>query len=65
MGQLILGPERKFNCLIKANQCKNKNTFGRHASNGPIIKRDFASKKDIDFSITKFRFCYKFKKIRN
>ena len=54
-----------FNCLIKENQCKNNNHFGRHASNAPYIKRNFASKGDINFSVTKSRFCDKFKKIRN
>ena len=48
------------NCLIKEDQCKNNNSFGRHVSNGPNVERDFASKGDIDFSVTKFRFCYKF-----
>ena len=50
------------NCLIKENQCKN-NTFGQHASNGPNIRRNFTSKGDIDFSVTKFRFCDKYKKV--
>ena len=50
------------NCLIKEDHCKNKNIFGRHASDGPNIERNFASKGDIDFSVTKFRFCDKFKK---
>ena len=50
------------NCLIKEDQCKNKNIFGQHASDGPNVERKFASKGDIDFSVTKFRFCDKFKK---
>ena len=50
------------NCLIKEDQCKN-NIFGRHVSNGPNAARNFASKGDIDFSVTKFRFCDKFKKV--
>ena len=51
------------NCLIKQDQCKNNNFFGRHAANGPNVERKFASKRDIDFSITKFRFCDKYKKV--
>ena len=39
------------NCLIKEDQCKNNNFFGRHASNGPNVERNFASKGDIHFSI--------------
>ena len=31
------------NCLIRENQCKNNNQFGRHASNGPTVERNFAS----------------------
>ena len=50
-------------CLIKEDQCKNNNIFGRHASNGPNVERNFASKGDNDFSVTKFRFCDKFKKV--
>ena len=50
------------NCLIKQDQCKNNNFFGRHATNGPNVERKFASKRDIDFSVTKFRFCDKYKK---
>ena len=50
------------NCLIKQDQCKNNNFFGRHAANGPNVERKFASKRDIDFSVTKFRFCDKYKK---
>ena len=48
------------NCLIKEDQCKNTNIFGRHASNGPNVEKNFASKGDIDFSVIKFRFCDKF-----
>ena len=44
------------NCL----QCKNNNIFGRHASNGRNVERNFASEGDINFSVTKFRFCDKF-----
>ena len=44
------------NCLIKEDQCKNKNIFGRHASNGPNVERNFARKGDIDFSVTNCRF---------
>ena len=44
------------NCLIKENQCKNNNIFGRHPSNGPNVERNFARKGDIDFSVTKCRF---------
>ena len=51
------------NCLIKEDQCKNNNIFGRHASNGPNVKRNFASKGDIDFSVTKFTLCDKYKKV--
>ena len=50
------------NCLIKEEQCKNNNIFGRHVSNGPNVARNFVSKGDIDFSVTKFKFCDKFKK---
>ena len=50
------------NCLIKEDQYKNNNIFGRHASNCPNIKRNFASKGDIDFSVSKFRFCDKYKR---
>ena len=49
------------NCLIKEDQCKNNNIFERHASNGPNVERNFASKGDIDFSVTEIRFCDKFK----
>ena len=48
------------NCLIKENQCKNNNFFGRHTSNSPNVERNFASKEGIDFSVTKFAFCDKF-----
>ena len=48
------------NCLIMEDHCKNNNIFGRHVSNGPNVERNFASKWDIDFSVTKFRFCDKF-----
>ena len=48
------------NCLIKENQCKNNNIFRRHASDGPNVERNFASKGDIEFSVTKLRFCDKF-----
>ena len=45
-------------CLIKENQCKNNNPFGRHASNGlSASEKNFASKGDTDFSVTKFKFC--------
>ena len=50
-------------CLIKEGQCKNNNIFGKHAINGPNVERSFASKGDIDFSVTKFRFCDKYKKV--
>ena len=50
------------NCLIKENQFKN-NIFGRHASNSPNVEGNFASKGDIDFSVTKFRFYDKFKEV--
>ena len=50
------------NCLIKEDQCKNNNIFG-HVSNSLNVERNFASKGDIDFSVTKFRFCDKFKKV--
>ena len=48
------------NCLIKEDKCKNNNIFERHASNGPNVERNFASKGDIIISVTKFRFCDKF-----
>ena len=51
------------NCPIKEDQCKNNNIFGRHASNGPNIERNFANRGHIDFSVTKFRFCDKYKKV--
>ena len=51
------------NCLIKQDQCKNNNFFGRHATNGPNVERKFASKRDIDFSVIKFRFCDKYRKV--
>ena len=44
------------NCLIKENQCKSNNIFGGHASDGPNLETNFASKGDIDFSVTKFSF---------
>ena len=44
------------NCLFKENQRKN-NLFG------PNFERNFATKRDIDFSVTKFRFCDKFCKV--
>ena len=44
------------NCLFKENQRKN-NLFG------PNFERNFATKRDIDFSVTKFRFCDKFWKV--
>ena len=37
-----------------------KYIFRRHASDGPNVEINFASKGDIDFSVTKFRFCDKF-----
>ena len=39
------------------------NIFGRHVSNGPNVGRNLASKEDIDFSVTKFRFYHKSKKV--
>ena len=42
---------------------KKYNIFRRHASDGPNVEINFASKGDIDFSVTKFRFCDKFKKL--
>ena len=50
------------NCLIKKDQCKNRNIFGQHASNGPNVERNFTRKRDIDFSVTKIMFYDKFKK---
>ena len=50
-------------CLIKEDQCKNNNIFGRHTSNSPNVERNFASKEGIDFFVTKFMFCDKFKKV--
>ena len=47
------------NCLIKEDQCKHNKIFG-HVSNSLNVERNFASKGDIDFSVTKFRFCDKF-----
>ena len=49
-----------LNFLIKEDECKNNNIFGQHASNGPNVERNFANKRDTDFSVTKFRFCDKF-----
>ena len=51
------------NCLIKEDQYKNNNIFWWHASNGPNIERNFESKGDIDFSVSKFKFCDKLKKV--
>ena len=51
------------NCLIKEDRCNNHNIFGRHVSNGPNVGRNLASKEDIDFSVTKFRFYHKSKKV--
>ena len=51
------------NCLTKEDQCKNNNILGRHVNNGPDVERNFASKGGIDFSVRKFRFCDKFKKV--
>ena len=48
------------NCLIKEDQCKNNNIFRRHVTNGLNVERNFASKVEIDFSVTKFRFSDKF-----
>ena len=48
------------NCLIKEDQYKKKNIFGRHASDGANVERNFAGKGNIDFSVTKLRFCDKF-----
>ena len=49
------------NCLIKEDQ-RNNNIFKRHASNGSNVERNFTSKGDLDFCVTKFRFCDKFEK---
>ena len=49
------------NCLIKEDQ-RNNNIFKWHASNGPNVERNFTSKGDLDFCVTKFRFCDKFEK---
>ena len=51
---------KNLNCLVKEDKCKNNNISGRHPSNGPNVERSFASKGDINFSVTKFRFCDKF-----
>ena len=47
------------NGLMKEDQCKNNNIFGRQASNSPNVERNFSSEGDIDLSITEFRFCDK------
>ena len=52
------------NCLIKEDQCRNNNIFGRRAINGLNVEKKFASKVDIDFSVTKFRFCDNIKKLQ-
>ena len=49
------------NCLINEDQ-RNNNIFKRYASNGPNVERNFTSKGDLDFCVTKFRFCDKFEK---
>ena len=50
-------------CLVEEDQCRNTNIFGRHAINDPNVERNFASKGDIDFSVTKFKFCDKCEKV--
>ena len=54
-----------LNCLIKEDQYKNNNIFGRHVSNCPNVERNLASKGDIDFSVIKFRFYDKLLKSSN
>ena len=48
------------NCLIKEDQHKNNNIFGRHASNGLNVERNFASKGDIDFLLQNIGFVTNF-----
>ena len=50
------------NCLIKEDQHKNNNIFGRHASNGLNVERNFASKGDIDFLLQNIGFVTNFMK---
>ena len=52
------------NCLIKEDQCKNKNISGRHAINGPNVERNFGSKIDIDFSLQNLGFVVNIKKLQ-
>ena len=52
---------KDLNWLIKKDQCKNRNIFGQHASNGPNVERNFTRKRDIDFSVTKIMLYDKFK----
>ena len=51
------------NCLIKEDQCRHDNIFGRHTCNGQNVERHFPSKGEIDLSVIKFRFCEKYKKV--
>ena len=46
--------------VSKEDQYKKKNIFGRHASDGPKVEKNFAGKGNTDFSVTKLRFCDKF-----
>ena len=51
-------------CLIKEDPCKNNNIFGRHASNGPKVERNFASTGDIIFLLQNLDFVINFKQLR-
>ena len=48
------------NCLIKEDQYKNNNIFGRYAGNGLNVERNFASKGNIDFLLQNIGFVTNF-----
>ena len=52
----------KVHCLIKEDQFKNINIFGRHPCNVPNIERNFAGKRGIDFSAQNLGFVINLKK---
>ena len=54
----------KVHCLIKEDQFKNDNIFGRYSCNGPNIERNFAGKRGIDFSAQNLGFVINFKKLQ-
>ena len=51
-------------CLIKEDQCKNNNIFGRHVSNGPNVKKISQAKQTFIFLLQNLGFAINLKKLQ-